>query len=64
MSLYRVTCAGMNKSVWVVAVQRQGAGEAGRLCLGGLYYLEHFFLRVSAWQKEQEYTADEPKIRE
>lgn len=42
MSLYRVTCAEMNKSVWVVAAQRQGAGELGRLSLGTLYYCEQF----------------------
>lgn len=42
MSLYRVTCAEMNKGVWVVAVQRQGAGEEGRLSCGTLYYCVQF----------------------
>lgn len=53
MSLYRVTCAEMNKSVWVVAAQRQGGRERGRLCLGILDYWVHFSWRFKRGKKNK-----------
>lgn len=47
----------------VFGLQRRGGSVAGkrvRFALGFLYLCVHFFLKISAWQKE-EHTADEPK---